>query len=151
MTMVVTPRLFDTYMSVIEGSEGTTMFRHLYADVDGEKKDVADDGDLSCAFYVSSVLSMFDLCDRVHGTVDGTVRAMNEMKWHIISEPQKGAVVVWGPKVGTDGSVHKHIGFCVNENEVMSNIASRKVPGRHALHDAEGRVVEAIYWHDNLR
>lgn len=141
---VVKPRIFDTYLSVIKNSSGTLMFKNLYADVNGEKKDITDEGDLSCAFFVSSVLLMFKKIEGVHATVSSTVRDMEESGWIRTDEPKRGDVVVWGEKMGSDGKSHKHIGFFWNKGAAISNSKDKRHPVEHSL-EMEGRETEAFF------
>jgi|GEM_PF-5669068 len=40
----ITPRPFDTYLAVIKNSIGSNMFRNLYVNINGVKKDATEDG-----------------------------------------------------------------------------------------------------------
>ncbi|MFP4022759.1 MAG: hypothetical protein ACLFTS_02850, partial [Candidatus Paceibacterota bacterium] len=106
---VVIPRTYDTYMAVIKNSPGTEMFRNVYADVDGDHTDVTDDGDLSCAFFVSSVLTIFGLIKEIHVTVNSTVKDMKRNGWVDTDDPEPGDVVVWGEE-HSNQEKHRHIG-----------------------------------------
>ncbi len=44
-------------LTSIESSLGSTLFRNLYMVVDDTSSDVLQDGELSCAYYVSSLLA----------------------------------------------------------------------------------------------
>ena len=55
----VVPILIDSYIAIIKNSVGSQLFRNLYAKVNGKKIDITENGKLSCAFYVSSVLLLF--------------------------------------------------------------------------------------------
>lgn len=151
----IKPLLLATLMSVVEKSPGTKMFQTIYAEVDGKKTDVTKDGDLSCAFFVSGVLSMFDLVDRIHATVKGTVRAMEIAGWKETKQLKSGAVIKWGPS--TDGSFsHEHLGFYLSDNQAISNINYKRTPGCHHLtFGKEGigrhRPILAIYYHSKLK
>ncbi len=41
---------YDTYLEMIRGSVYSRMFRTMWAKVDGERKDILQGGELSCAF-----------------------------------------------------------------------------------------------------
>ncbi|MFZ2072554.1 MAG: hypothetical protein WAV10_02665, partial [Minisyncoccia bacterium] len=61
--------VFDTYLAVIENSIGSKMFKNLYIEENGMKRDAMQDGWLSCAFHVSTILYMFKFIEGIHGTV----------------------------------------------------------------------------------
>lgn len=104
--------IIQTYLSMIRSSVGTTMFRHVFAEADGVRKDLLEDGQLSCAFYVSSMLSMFHLIGAQHTTVASTVKDLLEHGWREIVDPREGCVLVWESQVQKPGSgPHEHIGL----------------------------------------
>ncbi|OHA59679.1 MAG: hypothetical protein A2589_02370 [Candidatus Vogelbacteria bacterium RIFOXYD1_FULL_46_19] len=151
----VKPLTLDTLLTVVEKSVGTKMFQTIYAEVDGQKKDITRAGDLSCAFFVSGVLSMFGLVDRLHSTVTGTVKALEIAGWKKTKNLEPGAVIVWGPSV--DGSfTHDHLGFYLGAEEAVSNIWQKHVPGKHYYTFAKTgsgkyRPILAIYRHSKLK
>ena len=151
----VKPLLLPTLMSVVEKSVGTMMFQTAYAEMDGQKKDITDGGDLSCSFFVSGVLSMFDLVDQIHTTVSGTVRAMEAAGWKETKNLKPGVVIKWGPS--TDGSfTHEHLGFYLGDDQAISNISYKRSPGRHHLTFGKKgigrhRPILAIYHHLKLK
>lgn len=133
---------------MIENSVGTNMFRNLYAEVDGERKDLTRDGDVSCANFVSTVLHRFDLIKEPHVTVRGTERDMKNSGWEEIGEPRKGCVLVWEAADFGAGEKHPHIGFYIGEESAVST-----QNGRPAIHNwtFDGkRAVERMYWHEKL-
>lgn len=143
------------FLQTIENSVGTNMFRNLWADVDGVRKDILDDGDLSCAQFVSGILYLFDLITTRHSTVTGTVKDMENNGWKKISEPEIGSVLVWEKISFPDGSEHAHIGFYIGDNEAISNSPRLKSPQKHHWTFGEQgkpnfRAVSAIYTSDKL-
>ncbi len=83
------------YLAMINGSVGTRMFQYLYVkDQTGEIKDVMLAGELSCAYYVSSLLCLFGMIDRPHATVATTVKRMDESgDWEKAAVSELGDVV----------------------------------------------------------
>ena len=148
-TSQITPRQFDTYMAVIENSQGSYLFKNLYADVDGVKKDILKDGWLSCAFYVSSILTLFKYIKEIHTTVSSTVRDLKESGWEEIDEPVPGSVIVWKPGQGTNG--HAHIGFYVGDGLAISNDSNKKHPWKWDWKFEGKRDVEKILWNPELK
>ncbi len=129
------------------------MFRSYFVD----DVDVLKNGDLSCAFYVSSLLHIFGLIDRAHFTVDGTEFAMKNAGWVEIKKLKPGCVIFWEPII-QDGNHHRHIGFYIGENQAISNRSSLQAVGEHALHysglDKDNKRKKAkinrLYWHKSL-
>jgi len=145
---------FETYMAMILGSIDSDQYRTLYIRLpDGSLIDVIKDGDLACAFFVSSVLTLCGLTDDgVHTTVDETIRDLEKSGWRRSSVPRVGSVVVWKKRQCTDGQYHRHIGFSIGDGEVVSNNAITGRPKRHPLieRDIVGEIVrsvECFYWY----
>ena len=141
----------ENFLLSIRNSIGSQIFRSY---LDKEGKDVLESGDLSCAYFVSSILLLHGLIDRPHFTVNGTIFAMENFGWHQIKTAKIGCVIIWG-SVHQNGADHKHIGFHIGEGQAVSNRSSLGMPGEHALHysglDKDGVKKKApiltIYWH----
>ena len=142
--------LNETLLSVVRESVGSNMFRHLYAVTGGEKKDILDDGDLACAFYVSSILSMFGLLESQHATVNGLVKDLEQSGWKKVEELQEGAVIIWEEQAQAHDEEHRHAGIYVGNDRAVSNSFEKKVPKEHHWTYNDTRGVEAIYWNDKL-
>ena len=147
--------LKESYTKAIKNSVGSNLFRNFYAYVNGEKKDVLEDGVLSCAIHTSSILSLFKLIPDVHATVQGTVADLIKSGWIKIKKPKEGAVLVWEAKKFRNDSVHKHIGFYIGKNKAISNYSKKHRPILH--HWTYGikngrpvRKVEQIFWNKKL-
>jgi hypothetical protein len=145
----VSPLLLDTYLAVIKNSSGSNLFRNLYAKVGDERQDITQNGELSCAFFVSSILVILKLIKEVHATVSGTVRDLKEFGWVEIEEPKIGAILVWEEKDFGNNRLHKHIGFYVGEGRAVSNDYKIGTPQEHKW-NSEERKVELILWNDKL-
>ncbi|MBI2612771.1 hypothetical protein HYW59_03090 [Candidatus Kaiserbacteria bacterium] len=144
------PLLFETYLAAIRNSVGARIFRTYYARVGRKRVDILRSGELSCAFHVSSILAMFKFIRRSHGTVDGTVRALEAAGWKKVRAPRVGAVLVWEEKKFKDGSKHRHIGFYVPKDRAVSNSFKRGHPVLHHWTFKGKRNVEVILWHPKL-
>lgn len=141
---------FENYLTMIRNSVGTNMFRNLNAEIDGINKDITENGNLSCAFFASSVLKILGLAKEIHATVHGTVRDLLASGWHEINEPKIGSVLVW-EKVDFGGNdLHKHIGFYMGENKAISNDANIGTPQIHDYTFEGTRKIEKILWNDKL-
>jgi hypothetical protein len=138
-----------TYLAVIKGSVGTHMFRHNYALIDGVEKDILEDGQLSCAFFVSFILRAFGLIDTLHARTVGTVRDMEEFGWRHTKTPHEGDVVVWEEQQQKSG-VYPHIGFYLDEETAISHRDTVSTPAVHSLTFEGTRKVTAYYTHEFL-
>ncbi len=147
--------LFRSYRAMIENSVGANLFRNLFFHINGEIIDVLDDGDLSCAMFVTSILHPFGLIQEIHTTVNATIEDLEASGWHEISEPREGAIILWGFKKKDDGTQgkHRHVGFYIDQETAISNSSSERVPARH--HPTYGtfpngevrRDIQVYYWH----
>jgi len=67
----------ETYLAMIKNSLGTKMFQNFYIKTKTNNKfDAMRNGYVSCAFYVSSILTILGLIKSVHGRVDITEEDM---------------------------------------------------------------------------
>lgn len=153
----VIPILFDTYIAIIKNSVGSKMFRNSYAKINGKKTDILQNGMLSCAFFVSSTLFLFKLIKEIHGTVDGTVRDLEQSDWQKIAKPKIGSIIVWEKIDFGNKDFHKHIGFYIGNNKAISTSSNSK-KGQPIIHhctygikrNKPVRKVEAIFWNKKL-
>ncbi|MEK7493951.1 MAG: NlpC/P60 family protein [Patescibacteria group bacterium] len=146
----VLPLLRDTYFAMIKNSVGTKLFRNFYAQIDGRKIDVMKNGGLSCAFFLSSLLSTLGLAKATHTTVESTVKDMEQSGWKPTKKLMPGSIIVWEEK-----KEHKHIGFYIGNNRALSNSSKKKSPATHHLtygikNGKPVRKIEAIYQHKKL-
>ena len=74
----IIPLTCKSYVAVIKNSIGTKMFRNFYAEINGQKKDVLENGELSCAFFASAILHLFQLIKEPHRTVASTIKDMDK-------------------------------------------------------------------------
>lgn len=117
-----------------ENSIGSNVFRNLYIRLeDGSEVDALKDGDLSCAVFVSGILSAIGLVDKGHATVTSTIKALEEAGWQevAISSPLPADVIVWDEYTHDDGSATKHIGFYIGNDMAISNSSEKRSPQKH--------------------
>jgi hypothetical protein len=142
------------YLTMIENSvQGPNyLFRNLYAEVDGQEKDLLDDGRWSCAIFVSTILYLFKLIGDLHANVTSTTKDMLSSGWYEINELREGAVLVWESKLGDDdGKMHSHNGFYLGGDMAISNDSKGTgFPWKHHYTYDGTRKIEKIYWHDSL-
>ncbi len=152
------------YLTMIENAaKGENwMFRNFYISENGVEKDVLEDGGLSCAVFVSSILyfhnSLLEFLKKphwikfIHSNVLSVEKDMLENGWYEIKELKSGAVIVWEKKLGNDDNImHSHNGFCISDTEAISNSSKTTgFPWRHHITYNGSRQIEKIYWHSNL-
>ena len=85
-------------VAIVNSSVGSRMFRKCNFKIKGKSIEVLDDGDLACAFYVSTILKIFSLIKDLHTTVNGTEKDMVESGWKKIQRPKIGCVIIYAPK-----------------------------------------------------
>lgn len=133
---------------MVKNSVGSNAFRNLFAITKEGERDILEDGELSCAYFVSSILIVFKLIGSPHVTVSGALKDMLDSDWAEISEPQPGCVVLW-KEINYDGGPHKHLGFYVGDNKAVSNDFGERKIIEHAF-DHRNREIEKFFWHPKL-
>jgi hypothetical protein len=143
--------ILETYLAMIKNSLGSKMFQNFYVENNQHKKiDVMRKGEVSCAFYVSAILSLFGLIKSMHGRVDITVLDLKKSGWHKIKKPKIGSVIVWKKFDYGDGDPREHIGFFMGHHQAISNSYKKRYPVKHDLTYHGQRKIKAIYWHKKL-
>ncbi len=142
------PALRETYLAMIYGSVDSDQYRKLYVRrPNGELIDVIKNGDLACAYFVSSILTLCGFIkDGVHTTVDETLRDVEASSWIRTDTASIGSLVVWKKRKCSDGTYHRHLGFFVGQGEVISNDAISGHPKCHSLieKDIVGEVIREV-------
>jgi hypothetical protein len=131
------------YEARIITSQGSNFFKNLFFEVDGKIVDILKDGEDSCAFHTTTILYACKLIQNIHATVSGALTDMKQSGWYEIPEIKQWCVVVWAPTASNDGSIHRHIGFVVENNQAISNSSEYKVP---KIHDIHFRPIECLLW-----
>jgi len=148
---------FNDYFNAIIDSLGSEDYRQYFVEIDGQKIDLLENGQLSCAHYVSNVLLGFALVKEGHCTVISTIKDMLVSGWQSIKEPRSGSVLLWEKQLQASGRVTIHIGFYIMDGLAISHRDDIRAPRIH--HWTYGtkedgtpvRKVQKIYWHDRLR
>lgn len=142
-----------SYMALIRNAaKGENhMFRNLFALVDGQEKDIFENGMLSCSAFASGILTLSGLMDGPRATVDGFEKALEKNGWVLMKEPQEGSVLIWEGKTFDDGKMHRHAGFYVGDDRAVSNGSNTSgIPEEHHWTYEGTRNVESIWWHRDL-
>lgn len=161
----VEPLLLKSLLQVARASAGSSMFRRYYCRVNGKETEVMRDGNLSCAFHISSLLRIFGLVRDTHITVNRLLDDMLASGWKKTKELQPGNVIVWEAKgadpkrMKKDKNVYyprvRHAGIYLgsgkavsNRSEVMGNGKALRVP---MIHSATHAPIEMILRHPKLK
>ncbi|MDE2019229.1 MAG: hypothetical protein KGJ13_02675 [Patescibacteria group bacterium] len=144
----IKPLYKETLLKAIENSIGSRIFNSLIVKFQdtGAVKDILNDGEFSCAFFVSSLLYLFGTVPRTCTTVKSLREMASDKKWRRISpeEAEAGDVVFWEKIEFEDGTENPHVGFALGNDEAVSTNYIKKIIDKHPL-SREDRKVEAIY------
>ena len=147
---------YKNYLAMIDGSVGSQAYQHLYLLTDdGSYQDIVKDGQLSCAYFASSIMAIFSLLSSPHATVSGLLKDMNASGWRSIDYLRAGAVLIWSPEEEA-GEQHSHVGFYIGNDQAVSNSTAERVPKSHhwtygtKSDGSPGRAVISIWWHPDL-
>lgn len=133
-----------TYLKFIRNSVDSKTFRNFYLTHNGQNLDATKDGKLSCAFYVSSVLVIFQLIKRIHGTVKATTKDLEESGWTKTDELKSGNIIIWNAiQEGED--VNEHMGFYIGRGKAVSNSSKHRKIVMHDWTYNNTREIIAIY------
>lgn len=146
---IVIPLIKETYLAVIKNSINSKMFQTYFATINGKKQNIMKNGEVSCAFFVSAITTLFDLSERIHGTVDGTTADLLKKGWKEIKTPRIGAIIIWDEMI-FNKEAHKHIGFYISKNQAISNSCYKKVPVQHHWKFNNKRKITTILWNNKL-
>ena len=139
--------LLKSYLSFAKANVDSNMFRKLYFNDHKKNIDILEDGNLSCAFFVSSVLKIFDLIKKTHTTVNGTIKDMENCGWKNIKKPTPGCIIVWNNNMLKNKKDHKHIGIYLGQNKAISNSSEKKTPQIKKYNYQE---IEKILWNKKI-
>jgi hypothetical protein len=122
---------FKSYIKLIQNSVGSNLFRNFYVETPERGEfDSLDDGNNACAFYVSSVLVIFNKLSGIHGTTSNTIKDLEASGWKEVREPKPGDVLVWEVKEFEDG-LKDHIGFYIGDGRAISVSETVGAPIEH--------------------
>lgn len=150
----------ETYLAMIRNSAGSHLFRSVYAEVDGEVKDITQAGQFSCAFFVSSILTHgnFRLIKEPHTGIKGLIKDLENSGWTVTDKRTPGAVIVWEQIITQPSNTpHDHVGFVLDEETAISTYdLDICTPLPHDINFANdpygkpARAIDRIYTHPFL-
>lgn len=121
---------FMSYLQMIRNSVGSHMFRNFYVLRDGKTFDALRNGQRSCAFFVSSILTVFKKIGSFHNTVYSTVKDLQASGWIEVKDLKPGDVIVWEAQERETGE-YSHIGFHIGDGRAISTSDASGTPVIH--------------------
>jgi len=149
--MRVTLLIKESYLETIRNSINSHMFKTLWANVDGKKEDIIDNGRRSCGVFTSGILIWFGLIHKRHATISGTLKDMKNSGWFEIFKPKIGCMLHWEKQNG-NGESNEHIGFYMGDDMAISTSTTERTPIEHhwtygVENNKPKRKVIKMYWH----
>ncbi len=132
-----------SYLTMIKNASKTKIFANYFAKINSKEKDILENGRLSCAFFVSSILKIFNLIENIHLTVKGTIKDLEKSGWQKTKKPKIGDILVWEEKQG-----HYHIGFYLGREQAVSNSSKKGFPEKHHFTYSNQRKIIEIFSYD---
>ena len=115
---------YKNYLTVIKNSADSKMFQHVYVLDNNKEKDILENGEYSCSYYVSCILKLFNLINQEispHATINGLIANMLNNDWKETKKLKAGNVLIWEDGLATDGKMHSHLGFYLGKDKAISN------------------------------
>jgi len=139
--------IYDSYLQMIKNAVGTKMFCNLYLQSGKKKIDITENGELSCAFFVSNILLIWGLISKGHATIKSTRKDMEKNNWKEIplAKIKPGDVVVWEEKKTRNNRICSHIGFYIGKEEAISHSDGVKAISLHHWTYNNQRNIVAVY------
>jgi len=139
----------ETYLRMIKNSPGTRLFNSIFIKFKNTGKilDILKNGEYSCAFFVSGILTLLKYLNSPHATVKSIREALIKKKWKRTRKGpvQPGDVLIWEEMIFPDGTKNQHIGFALNKKQAVStNYKKRKVVKHHITFNNKRKIVEVF-------
>lgn len=127
----------ESYVKMIENSIGNKLFNSIIVrEKDGTIKDLLNDGEYSCALFVSSILFLHSLTQKNRSTVNNLEKDLSENPLFKISNEnniEAGDVLFWESVTYEDGSQNRHVGFAISNAEAISTNYIEKCVVKHPI------------------
>ena len=141
--------VYKNYLTVIKNSAGSKMFRHIYVLDDDKEKDILEGGELSCAYYVSCILKLFNLINQEispHAMTGGLIKNILNNGWKETKKLKIGNIILWEEKLG-----HQHLGFYLGKDMAISHRDEKKTPIIHHYTYEGKRKIIKIFTHKIIK
>lgn len=144
---------YRNFISMLDNLEGIKIFKNFYIQDNDEKIiDILQNGNLSCAVFVSSILYINHLISSQHSTVDSTIKDLLNNNWIIsnVNNLKKGDILVWEEtKNQEDKTMHKHIGFFIDKDIALSNDYKIGYPKFHEINLNNRKIIQCLKYINN--
>lgn len=137
----------ESYLAMVKNSVGTKMFRNFFVkDEHGKRLDILNDGDVSCALFVSYILKNFKLISDLHFTVTKVIEDFEQNGWKKVkpSQLKVGDVILW-LHYKTRTSHHRHLGFYIGDEQAVSNNSQKRAVIQHHYTYSGKRDIVEVY------
>lgn len=137
---------------MLDNLDGIKIFKNFY--IQNDNKEIADilqNGNLSCANFVSSILYLNHLISSQHATVDSTIKDLLKNNWITCNfkDLNKGDILVWEEtKDQETNKMHKHIGFFINEKNALSNDYKKGYPIFHEINFNKRKIIKCLKYNN---
>ncbi len=149
----------QTFLKMLRNSCGSCLWRNNYGVINNKKVDLTENGNLSCAFFVSSILKIFNLISEIHLTVNSTEKDLINNGWqeiNISKNMPQGTVLIWEKKrdynpIKKRKEFHSHIGFYLGQEKAISMSSENGFPIIHHYTYEKKRKIAKAYIHNFLK
>lgn len=135
--LTLTPLPKETLLALIKNAPGSKLFKSLivYDTATNVSRDVLNDGEYSCAFFVSSLLALAGYLPKPNTTVVGLRARLKESSFMEIPADgiEPGDVIFWEKIVFPDGSANEHVGFALDNTRAVSTSYKKKEVVEHPI------------------
>lgn len=129
---------YQSYLSMIQNSVWSSLWKHLYITKEnGNTQDILQDGNVSCAYFVSCILKTFGLCGASFANVKSLQKHLLEYWWQSIpkgtvpDQITRWSIIIreakeWSNKEDiywNHKNSHYHIGFYMGNEQAISNMS----------------------------
>ncbi len=129
-----------SYLAMIKNSQGNKMFANYFVFKNKKNIDILKSGRLSCAFFVSSILRIFNLVSSVHLTVLGLLKDLEKNNWQEEKNLKIGDILLWEKKDN-----HFHIGFYLGDKKAISNSSEKKtIVMHHYTFEGKRKIIKIL-------
>jgi hypothetical protein len=131
----MTKLLYKNYIKMIKNSVWSKLFCHLYVlNEKWKEEDIMKWWKNSCAYFVSSILTILWILDRSRATVKSLISEIKE-KWYEEISRNKIKIwdlILWEAIKWEDNLMHEHVGFYIWNKKAISNSSKKKSPIIHS-------------------
>lgn len=144
-----------TLIYIANNSIGSKMWsKSFILDSDGNVHDLYEDGNLSCAYHISTTLKMCELWqNQAVANVDSLVAKLPQNGWSEINLPRPGALVIYGENKLHRAWATKHVGIIINDTEAVSNGSNGShIIDKHPIGSPSNQKREILgyWWHEDF-